>query len=255
LNLTTRCPGCGTAFRVQPVQLSARGGKVRCGKCSHVFDGVAALVAEGQQGPQAEAEPSPQLALFEAVRKGPVGATGEAANEDATGAEFLDDAPPPPRRVGWALGAVLAFLVLAAQTVYHFRTDIAAWFPETRSYLATACAQIGCEVRLPRYGNLVRIESSELRRHASGEGIVQLDATFRNYSPVAHEYPSLILTLTDSKDDVLARRAISPQEYLQSKGADVTRLGFPGDSVIEVRILFETNEKDAFGYRLALSYL
>ena len=46
MNLTTRCPSCGTAFRVQPAQLSARGGKVRCGKCGHVFDGVKALVAE-----------------------------------------------------------------------------------------------------------------------------------------------------------------------------------------------------------------
>ncbi len=255
MNLTTRCPECGTAFRVQPMQLSARGGKVRCGKCSHVFDGVAALVAEGQQGAQAETEPSPQLALFEAARKGPLGGTGEAANEDATGAEFLDAAPPPRRRVAWALASVLAFLVLAAQAAHYFRTEIAARVPETRPYLDAACAYVGCEVRLPRAGNLVRIESSELRRHASSERVVQLDATFRNYSSLTHEYPSLILTLTDSKDDVLARRAISPQEYLQSKSADVTRSGFPGDSVIEVRILFETNEKDAFGYRLALSYL
>ena len=26
MSLTTRCPSCGTAFRVQPAQLSARGG-------------------------------------------------------------------------------------------------------------------------------------------------------------------------------------------------------------------------------------
>jgi len=85
--------------------------------------------------------------------------------------------------------------------------------------------------------------------------VVELDATIRNFSPVAHEYPSLILTLTDSKDDVLARRAISPQEYLKPKSADMARSGFPGDSTIEVRILFETNEENAFGYRLAISYL
>ena len=255
MNLTTRCPDCGTAFRVQPAQLSARGGKVRCGKCTRVFDGVAALVAEGVQGSQAESEPSPQLALFEASRKGPVGGTGEAANEDVPGAEFLDEAPPPRRRVAWAFAAALALIVLAAQTVHYFRADIAARFPESRRYLTAACAYVGCEVRLPRYGNLVKIESSELRRHAASERVVELDATIRNFSPVAHEYPSLILTLTDSQDDVLARRAISPQEYLQSKSADMARSGFPGDSAIEVRILFETNEKNAFGYRLAISYL
>ena len=47
MSLTTRCPNCGTAFRVQPAQLSARGGKVRCGRCANVFDGVAALIQEG----------------------------------------------------------------------------------------------------------------------------------------------------------------------------------------------------------------
>ena len=82
--LTTRCPDCGTAFRVQPVQLSARGGKVRCGKCTHVFDGVAALVAEGPAAQNAgtEAEPSPQLALFEASRSTPLAGAGEIAAVD-----------------------------------------------------------------------------------------------------------------------------------------------------------------------------
>ena len=73
MNLTTRCTSCGTAFRVQPTQLSARGGKVRCGKCGSVFDGVKALVAEGAGGTEAAAvadnEPSPQLGLFEAPKK------------------------------------------------------------------------------------------------------------------------------------------------------------------------------------------
>ena len=70
MNLTTRCPSCGTAFRVQPAQLSARGGKVRCGKCGGVFDGVKALLAEGaaqgEQLQEIDSEPSPQLGLFEA---------------------------------------------------------------------------------------------------------------------------------------------------------------------------------------------
>ena len=34
----TRCPGCGTVFRVTAVQLSLREGQVRCGHCRAVFD-------------------------------------------------------------------------------------------------------------------------------------------------------------------------------------------------------------------------
>ena len=49
MSLVTRCPVCATAFRVQRGQLAARGGKVRCGKCSQIFDGIASLVEEGAE--------------------------------------------------------------------------------------------------------------------------------------------------------------------------------------------------------------
>jgi len=38
MTLITRCPSCGTAFRVRDHQLEAREGRVRCGRCSVVFD-------------------------------------------------------------------------------------------------------------------------------------------------------------------------------------------------------------------------
>ena len=41
--MITRCPTCNTAFRVTEAQLSARGGQVRCGACTHVFDASASL--------------------------------------------------------------------------------------------------------------------------------------------------------------------------------------------------------------------
>ncbi|UVW28236.1 DUF3426 domain-containing protein [Massilia sp. H6] len=42
--LATQCPHCGTVFRVAADQLKLRGGIVRCGACTQVFDGSAALV-------------------------------------------------------------------------------------------------------------------------------------------------------------------------------------------------------------------
>lgn len=64
MSLVTRCPACATTFRVLPAQLSARGGRVRCGKCSSVFDGVSSLLTEEAVAALPD-EPSPQLALFE----------------------------------------------------------------------------------------------------------------------------------------------------------------------------------------------
>ena len=141
MNLTTRCPSCGTAFRVQPAQLSARGGKVRCGKCGNVFDGVKALLAEGaaqtEDAAALDNEPSPQLGLFEAPKRLP--GAGDAANEDAPVPEFLDETPAPRRRIAWALGALLALAVLLAQATYYFRTEIAVLLPDTRPHLEAAC--------------------------------------------------------------------------------------------------------------------
>ena len=38
--LLTRCPGCGTTFRLRPEQLGQAQGRVRCGKCSFAFSAV-----------------------------------------------------------------------------------------------------------------------------------------------------------------------------------------------------------------------
>ena len=42
--LATRCPACGTVFRVVPDQLRVSEGWVRCGRCADVFNAAEALV-------------------------------------------------------------------------------------------------------------------------------------------------------------------------------------------------------------------
>jgi predicted Zn finger-like uncharacterized protein len=254
VNLTTRCPDCGTAFRVQPAQLSARGGKVRCGKCTRVFDGVAALVAEGQPGTQAETEPSPQLALFEASRKGPIGGTGEAANEDVPGADFLEEAPPPPRRLAWTFGVALALAVLAAQAVHYFRTEIAVLVPETRPYLAAACATLKCNLKLPRRPKLMAIESSDLQADGRRENVIVLNAVLRNQAQFAQEYPALELTLTDERDEAVARRVLLPADYLAGQTADQLAQGIGAGADAALRIYFDTGGLRAVGYRMYLFF-
>jgi len=60
--MTTRCPHCGTVFKVVPDQLRVRDGLVRCGECSTVFDGRACLVAHIPQGvDQGRVPPEPPV--------------------------------------------------------------------------------------------------------------------------------------------------------------------------------------------------
>ena len=260
MSLTTRCPNCGTAFRVQPAQLSARGGKVRCGRCANVFDGVSALVQEGaatseNAAPLPDVEPSPQLGLFEPGKKPPpLPSAADAANEDAGVPQFLDEPARPRRRLAWGFAALLALVVLAGQAALYFRAYVTALVPDSRQYFASACLLLACEMRLPRDIKLIQIESSELKQYPSGNGVVQLDAAFRNTSTITQEFPVLMLTLTDAADEILARRAIPPQQYLQPADTKVIRAGVPGASIVNVRLFFDNSQLRAIGYRIALVY-
>ncbi len=252
MTLTTRCPGCATAFRVQPAQLSARGGKVRCGKCSRIFDGVAGLVEEQPGAGEAEAEPSPQLALFEAARKSAPALP--AANEEVV-PEFLEeDLPPPPRRLLWGFGALLALAALALQAALVYRTEIAVLLPEAREPLAAACGMLGCELRLPRRPELMAIESSDLQADTRRENVILLNAVIRNRAPFAQEYPALELTLTDERDQAVVRKVLSPQDYLAPGAAAGAAQGLAAGAEAVLRVSFDNSRIRAVGYRLYLFF-
>lgn len=82
--MTTRCPHCGTAFKVVADQLRVRNGLVRCGVCSHVFDGYAAIV-DGQ-APVRQSIPAPRTASPGETAAPDAGNAGNAADRGASGA-------------------------------------------------------------------------------------------------------------------------------------------------------------------------
>lgn len=69
MSFTTRCPACGTTFRIVADQLKISEGWVRCGHCADVFDATLYLepwtpdapASAGAAHPSAPAAPQPQL--------------------------------------------------------------------------------------------------------------------------------------------------------------------------------------------------
>ena len=55
MRMVTRCPACGTAFRVHQQHLDARQGQVRCGHCAVVFNAHMHLAVEADPPKKAEA--------------------------------------------------------------------------------------------------------------------------------------------------------------------------------------------------------
>jgi predicted Zn finger-like uncharacterized protein len=248
MSLVTRCPSCATAFSVQASQLAAHAGTVRCGKCGELFNGVAALVEQAEEG--LLLEPSPQLGLFDPSRRPAEPATLE---EDVPAPPFMAE-PRPARRALWATLAVLAFLVLAGQGVYRYRAEAAAMLPAARAPLAALCAALGCEVALPRRPELMSIDSSELQADGRREGLIALNAVIHNRAAFAQDYPSLEVTLTDEGDRPVLRRVLAPRDYLDARGRELSGQGIAPGSEASVRVLLETSRTRATGYRLYLFY-
>lgn len=89
---------------MQPAQLSARGGKVRCGRCATVFDGISNLFDLPAPAPEPAAPPQPGLfdAPAPAAPVAPAPAVEEPVVEAAPptpdpGPEFFFDIEPAPR--------------------------------------------------------------------------------------------------------------------------------------------------------------
>jgi predicted Zn finger-like uncharacterized protein len=248
MSLVTRCPACGTAFRVQRDQLAAHFGTVRCGKCGSAFNGVAALVEEDTE--RLALEPSPQLGLFDPKRRQtPSTATGPT---DAPMPDFMA-APAPARRWTWlwALAALLAASALAAQAAYRYRAEIAAFVPEARAPLDAACRWLRCAVLLPRRAELMSLESSDLQADPRREGLIVLHALIRNRSRLPQEYPALELTLTDEAGRPVLRRVLLPADYLEPERS---KQGIAPGGEAALRIYLDSSRARATSYRLYLFY-
>lgn len=250
MSLVTRCPSCGTAFRAQRAQLTAKGGTVRCGKCGDTFDGIAALVEEG--GEELALEPSPQLGLFDPSRRLPPAPASTPAPGPLP--PFMEESRTS-RAAFWAWGllALAAAAVLSWQAAWRYRVELAATVPQSQAFLALGCQLAGCRLELPRRPELMSIDSSDLQADPRQDGLIVLNAVIRNRARFAQDYPALELTLTDAADRPVLRRVLEPRDYLAAGDGPLAG-GIPAGSDASLRIFLDAGRTPATGYRLYLFY-
>jgi predicted Zn finger-like uncharacterized protein len=270
----TRCPGCRTIFRVTAQQLAIREGQVRCGHCHTVFDGNVNMIslapqprpaADGEIDEAALGPPTVTLrsaqALKPAVAESPQPATAptksdEAIDEIAYEERFAWSQRKKRRRrrlTGLMAAAIpLLVLVLVAQAVIHFRDAIAAHWPATKPALTRACNALGCAVRPLRDASALAIDASDLQADPAHKGLLILTATVRNRAPWPVAHPNIELTLTDSQDQPVVRRALTPTEY--ARGTADLAGGIAPNGETSVKLFIDASATTQAGYRLFLFY-
>ena len=218
---------------------------------------AAAAVGEPAHEPIAHVIPaSPELTEGALAAPHTVVAPEEAQREARAGGgerEHEAVAESPHRRValGWSVGVALTLLALGGQALYAYRVELAANHPGLKPVVDQLCDLLGCSVPLPQRPKLITIEASDLQvQDPLRPGVIQLTATLRNHAGFEVGYPALDLVLTNTKEHTLARRIFLPEEYLD-KGRNASA-GLPANAEITVRLVLDTGELGAAGFRLAL---
>lgn len=211
--------------------------------------GVAAAIEPDSPDTAAVVEPDAvhvtdtETGLTESAR------SADSANPFTQEAE--PEASPDPRRRGFVVAGVVLVLLLAGQSVFFYRSEIAARHPLAKQWLASLCAQAGCTLTLPQRPQAILIEASDLQvMDPANPNRIQLTATLRNHAGHDVAYPALDLVLTNVNDHTLARRIFLPQEYLGAT-RDV-RTGIAANAELTVRLALETGNLGAAGFRLAV---
>ena len=168
----------------------------------------------------------------------------------------LDALEDEPERRGvswlWSFGVVLLLVVLVGELAYAFRAALAERYPPLRPWLESACTYAACTVPWPRDERLLKLDESELLEVPGHADQIALAARIRNLAPVAQDYPTLELTLTDPTGQLAARRVLRPVDYLgHAPGRDEV---LAAGAQVAIQLTLATPGIKPTGYELLLFY-
>ena len=193
------------------------------------------------------------------------GMSGKRARHDEDAIDALDSGEPEfvvrarrqqrlarSTRIGLLAGSAVLALLLAFQLLYQFRVALAAASPAAATMLNGICRLAGCSVGLPAQINMVTLESSELQALPSSADTFTLVVLLRNRSATRQQWPHIELTLNDANEAAVARRVITPREYLPANQDPAE--GFAPNSEQSARLVLNLVQLKAAGFRVYLFY-
>ena len=166
-----------------------------------------------EPAPEPDVDPPVEPAIVGPIRR--EGAVEDTESDYASRFSWQEKRERP-RVPSWIFGMSVPVLVLlfAGQALFHFRDAIAAHWPNTKPMLIKLCAAAGCQVRALQDVAGLSIEASDLQADSAHKGLLILSATIRNRAPYSLAYPYIELTLSDTQDQPVVRRAFAPGEYI-----------------------------------------
>ena len=272
MSLITRCPACGTMFKVVIDQLKVSQGWVRCGHCAEVFDGsfhlqaantpvavesTSHLVHENLSGSSSEptsVESEAAVLPVEGLHSAPVDAVGadsvdvraedidsalpsEPQNE-SSGVSFVRDAQrqafwrKPLVRIALVLFSLLMAALLMLQILHHQKELIVALEPSLKPSVQKLCEYLHCKIGPLRRIEAIVIDSTTFNKINADS--YRLSFSLKNLGTTPVAMPSLEVTLTDTQDQTIVRRVFTPTQFGTADMVLNTGSDFSGSMVMQI---------------------
>lgn len=155
----------------------------------------------------------------------------------------------PTVRLGLTLVSLLLAAVLVLQVAQQDRDRLALAQPQLRPALERMCALLGCTLGAPRQIEAIVIDSSGFNRLRSDS--YRLSFTLRNTAGTLVAAPAMELTLTDTQDQPILRRVLTPAELGAREG--VLAAGAEWNGSVGINVNAGAGNRVA-GYRLLAFY-
>lgn len=151
-------------------------------------------------------------------------------------------------RAGLIAAAALLFVALGLQWLYAQRDTLSAKHPTLAPVLAQLCTVAGCRIEAPRRIESLAVESSGLTQ-LDDPARVRLQVALRNRDSLPLMTPSLDLSLTDSRGELVARRVLDPRDFGTATPARMA----PGVE-LNLQAVLDVGERRVSGYSVEIFY-
>jgi len=262
----TRCPQCQTMFRITAAQLKARGGKVRCGRCQHVFAADQQLMPKPVKSAAKGAAPGSRKrsAGKKPVEPKKITPPLPAASKEIPAPHRDAEASPPTtaplpilrtrpvrtRTIYWVAGCVLLMLLLAGQALIFYGYDFVRQTPSLRPVVNALCSPLPCQKLPPIDMRKMDLVETLVAPHPRYDKALRIKATLVNRADSVQPYPLLEVSLIDSQGQLVARRAYRPREYLSK--SEAIQQGLPPQVAVNVQLDITSPGAQASGYEVLL---
>ncbi|MDR1854257.1 MAG: DUF3426 domain-containing protein [Azoarcus sp.] len=162
-----------------------------------------------------------------------------------------DNLSPRARSVWRSIVTGLAILLLV-QTTFLFRHGISRALPPMRSFYVAACSVVGCDMPLPKDATQVIIDDYGMVRQDDMPGHYVFYFTIKNTALFVQDWPNIELTLLDFTRRELAKRVISPSEWVP--GDQLAKGGMQPRGSVPVRMDLEVTDADPSDFNVSHYY-